>query len=279
MLRKFSNSRTLQDNIKLGVLTAFTAGMVNVASVLIFFAFTSNVTGHYAILAAEIVKGNYYQVAVVFAWIFLFFFGSFVSNLLVINFNQRNTYFAHSMPIVLEIICLLIVGVYGQYFYQETLVETEFLLALMLFAMGLQNGLTASISNFTVKTTHLTGTTTDLGILFSMFTQKQFRQSKELVGKAKLLLSIAISYVAGAVFSGFTYFKLEFKLFYIVCAFLVVVIFYDFYKLRITRFWSNNFVNRNENLELQNLAKIQAKVKSENKEKVEQEEEEMANYN
>jgi hypothetical protein len=46
---------------------------------------------------------------------------------------------------------------------QKTLEETEALVALMLFATGLQNGLTASISNFSVKTTHLTGTTTDLG--------------------------------------------------------------------------------------------------------------------
>lgn len=245
MLRKYSNSRTLGDNIKLGVLTAFVAGMVNIASLLIFFAFTSNVTGHYAILAAEIVKGNIYQVAVVFAWIFLFFFGSFVSNIIVINFNKKNPYFAHAAPIFLEIFCLLGVGVYGQYFYMETLTETEALLSLMLFAMGIQNGLTASISNFTVKTTHLTGATTDLGILFSMFTHKQFRKNKELVGKAKLLLSIATSYLLGAIFAGVTYFRLEFKMFYIICAFLLLVVFYDFYKIRISRYVSLNWGNGN----------------------------------
>jgi uncharacterized membrane protein YoaK (UPF0700 family) len=236
MLRNFSNSRSLEDNIKLGSLTAFSAGMVNIASVLIFFSFTSNVTGHYAILAAEIVKGNFYQVAVVFGWIFLFFFGSFVSNLIVINFNTKNAYFAHATPIVLEIVCLLTVGVYGQYFYEETLTETEFLVALMVFAMGLQNGLTASISNFTVKTTHLTGTTTDLGVLFSMFTQKKFRTNKELIGKAKLLLAIAISYVLGAITSGYAYFKLDFKMFYVVSFFLIIVIFYDISKLRLSQY-------------------------------------------
>jgi uncharacterized membrane protein YoaK (UPF0700 family) len=239
MLRKYSNSRTLGDNIRLGSLTAFSAGMVNVASLLIFFAFTSNVTGHYAILAAEIVKGNLYQIAIVFAWIFLFFFGSFVSNFIVINFNQKNPYLAHSAPIVLEIACLMTVGIYGQFFYQETLTETEVLLSLMLFAMGLQNGLTASISNFAVKTTHLTGTTTDLGILFSMFTQKAYRKNKELIGKAKLLLSIAVSYIVGAVISGFVYFYMDFKLFYVVSLFLVVVIFYDFYKLTVAKYWKS----------------------------------------
>lgn len=233
MLRKYSNSRTISDNIKLGSLTAFTSGMVNIASLLIFFSFSSNITGHYAILAAEIVKGNTYQIVVVLGWILMFFIGSFVSNQMVINFNKKSTYLAHSLPILLEIICLLVVGYYGQFFYRETLFETEFLLMVMLFAMGLQNGLTASISNFTVKTTHLTGLTTDLAILASMFTKKEFRDNSELVNKSKLLLSIVVSYIVGAIASGYTYQLLQFKVFYVVCVFLLVVLVYDFYKIKV----------------------------------------------
>jgi uncharacterized membrane protein YoaK (UPF0700 family) len=244
MLRKFSTSRGLKENIRLGALTAMVGGMVNVASLLLFFAFTSNVTGHYAILASEIAKGNIYQIAVVFAWIFAFFFGNFTSNWIVINLNTRNTYFAHAIPIALEILCLMAVGVYGQFFYAETLTETELLLSLMLFAMGLQNGLTASISNFAVKTTHLTGTTTDLGILFSMFTKKEYRENEELVGKAKLLLAIAGAYLTGAIAGGFSVMHLQFKTFYLVSAMLVVVIMYDFYELRIKRYISSSQVKR-----------------------------------
>jgi uncharacterized membrane protein YoaK (UPF0700 family) len=236
MLRNYSNSRTLGDNIRLGTLTAFTAGTINIASLLIFLSFTSNVTGHYAIFAAEISKGNWSQVAVVGLWIFLFFFGGFVSNFIVITFNKKSKYFAHSMPLVLEIACLLFVGIYGQFYYRKTLEETELLVALMLFATGLQNGLTASISNFSVKTTHLTGTTTDLGILFSMFTKKEFRKNGELVARAKLLMSIMVSYVAGAVFSGLTYYYLEFRVFYIICLCLLVVIGYDAYKIHVRHF-------------------------------------------
>jgi uncharacterized membrane protein YoaK (UPF0700 family) len=243
MLRKYSNSRTLGDNIKLGVLTACSAGMVNVASLLIFFGFSSNVTGHFAILASEIVQGKFYQIAVVFGWIFLFFFGSFVSNLIVIHYNNRNRYLAHASPLILEILCLLAVGVYGQFFYLETLVETEILLALMLFAMGLQNGLTASISNFAVKTTHLTGTTTDLGILFSMFTKKEYRINPDLRGRAKLLSSITVSYLLGAVLAGFVYMQMGFKVFYVVSLFLVVVIMYDISKLRIVKYLNSGNSN------------------------------------
>jgi uncharacterized membrane protein YoaK (UPF0700 family) len=236
MLRKFSNSRTLDDNIKLGSLTAFSSGMVNVASVIIFFAFTSNVTGHFAILAEEIAKGHWHQAAVVFGWIFLFFFGNFVSNFIVINV-KNNTYLAHALPLTLEILCLLTVGIYGQYFYQESLRETEFLVGIMLFAMGLQNGLTASISNFAVKTTHLTGLTTDLGILASMFTKKEFRNNPKLMSKAKLLVYIASSYLIGGIVSGFLYLQIEFRVFFVVSVFLVFIIIYDYSKIKMTQYF------------------------------------------
>ncbi len=245
MLRKYSNSRTLEDNIKLGTLTAFSAGMANVTSLLIFFSFSSNVTGYYAVLAAEITKGDYFKAAIVLGWILIFFLGSFTSNFIVIHSNKKNSYLAHAIPILLEILCLLSVGIYGQYFYKESLVETEILLALMLFAMGLQNGLTASISNFAVKTTHLTGATTDLAILFSMFTKREFRANKELVGKAKLIGAIFVTYVLGATVAGLLYFEMQFKVFYIVCLFLLVVIFYDYSKIKFRKQYIKNAVRRN----------------------------------
>jgi uncharacterized membrane protein YoaK (UPF0700 family) len=235
MLSKFSNSRSLRDNVQLGVLTAFCAGMVNVASLIIFFAFTSNATGHYAILAEEIVRGHWHQVGVVAIWIFLFFFGSFSSNFIVINLNSRNTYFAHALPLLIEMACLLAVGYYGVHHYQETLRETEVMIALMLYAMGIQNGLTATISNFAVKTTHLTGTTTDLGVLYSMFTKAEYRSNEELRGKAFLLTSIAISYISGGIASAFVYQEIGFKVFYLVCVFISFVIVYDYSKIRLMK--------------------------------------------
>ena len=232
MLRKFNNSRTVKDNMQLGALTAFSAGMVNVVSVIIFFAFTSNVTGHYAILAEEVAKGNWNQVFVVLTWIFMFFIGNFISNFIIINLNEKNSYIAHSTPLVIEMICLFAVGTYGAFFYKETLWETEIMVGIMLLAMGLQNGLTASISNFSIKTTHLTGLTTDLGILASLYTQKKYRENKALKDKRKILLSIVTAYLLGGVFAGVVYLKIEFFVFYVACLVIGVIISYEYYKLK-----------------------------------------------
>jgi uncharacterized membrane protein YoaK (UPF0700 family) len=161
----------------------------------------------------------------------------------VINFNKKSKYFAHAMPIVLEIICLLFVGVYGQFYYQKTLEETEYLVALMLFATGLQNGLTASISNFSVKTTHLTGTTPTLEFWFPCLPEK-IQKNGELIGRAKLLMSIMLAYVLGAVFSGLTYYYLEFRVFYVISVCLLIVIGYDAYKIHVRHFNTKYRYNR-----------------------------------
>lgn len=232
MLKKYSNTRTLKDNIRLGVLTAVVAGMVNVLSCLMFFSFTSNVTGYFALIMAELSKGNLYQFTIITLWISAFFFGSFLSNFIVIHFNKKNAYLAHATPIMLELLCLLFVGFYGNLYYTETLKETEILILMLLFAMGLQNGLTASISNFAVKTTHLTGATTDLAILLSMSTHKEYRHNPEIKNRAKLLSSIFLSYLIGALIASLSYAVVEFKVFYVVSVFLFVVIVYDLYRIR-----------------------------------------------
>lgn len=239
MLRKYSNSRTLTDNIQLGVLTAFAAGMVNVASVAIFFSFTSNVTGHFAILAEEIAKQNWYQAAVVLAWVAAFFIGGFITNLIVIHWGERNRHLSHAIPLVLQIICLMSVGFYGQYFYQETLLETEWLISFLLFAMGIQNSLTASISNFAVKTTHLTGLTTDLSILLSMFTKKEYRENEELKGRARLLLAVVTSFMLGGILSGVIVLIAQFKVFWFASGVIVLVVLYDYSKIKVTRYIRN----------------------------------------
>ena len=231
MLRKFSNSRSLADNMKLGVLTAFTAGMVNVASLILFFSFTSNVTGHYAILAEEIAAGKWFQVIVVLSWILLYMFGSFVSNFIVIHGRNRHSFLSHSVPLGIEMICLLIVGFYGTNYYQETLIETEVLTALLLFAMGIQNGLTASISNFSVKTTHLTGLTTDLGIHLSLITKRSYRKNRAVVSKLKLMVAIATAYLTGGVIAGSITLFFEFKVFFYICVTILFIIFYDITKM------------------------------------------------
>jgi hypothetical protein len=106
-----------------------------------------------------------------------------------------------------------------------------------------QNGLTASISNFSVKTTHLTGTTPTLEFWFPCLPRK-IQKNGELIGRAKLLMSIMLAYVLGAVFSGLTYYYLEFRVFYVISVCLLIVIGYDAYKIHVRHFNTKYRYNR-----------------------------------
>lgn len=231
MLRKSKSKRTVNHNLQLASTTATAAGMVNVASVIAFFAFSSNVTGHMAIFAEEIVKGHWHQVSIVFAWLFAFFFGAFLSNFILISFNHFNGYLTHSIPVALEIIVLGVIGFYGDKYYMETLRETEFLVMGLLFAMGLQNSLVATISGGAVKTTHVTGLFTDLGMEVSMYLNPKFRTDKQLLDKLNLHLVVAGFYFGGGVLGGFLFLQYGFKVFYAVCLVLFIVLLFDYYVL------------------------------------------------
>lgn len=264
MLRRYSNSRTFQDNLRLGSFTAIIAGMVNVASLVLFYSFTSNLTGHFAILATEIANGQWFQMLVVFFWILLFFSGSFLSNNLIINSTAKNTFLSHSIPMILEILCFVFVGFYGQFFYTETLTQTEILVSVLLFAMGLQNGLTASISNFQVKTTHLTGLTTDLALHLSMLTKKEYRQNIQIVEKTKLMLAILGSYLFGGILSGLIIHLVQFQVFYAVSIAMAGVLIYDFAKTYVLIF--NKKKKHREKLKVK-MGNFQQSIKSTNKKK------------
>jgi uncharacterized membrane protein YoaK (UPF0700 family) len=76
-------TRTLKHNLRIASLLSFVAGIVNVGGFLAVQRLTTNVTGHFAFLVEEIFELNFWQGFVYFLYIFSFFLGSFVSNLIV----------------------------------------------------------------------------------------------------------------------------------------------------------------------------------------------------
>ena len=83
MFRHKGKTRTIKHNLRIASLLSFVAGIVNVAGFLAIQRLTKNVTGHFAFIVEEILKLNFWQSFIYFLYIFFFFLGSFVSNLLV----------------------------------------------------------------------------------------------------------------------------------------------------------------------------------------------------
>ena len=99
--------------------------------------------------------------------------------------NDRLIY---RIPILIESIILITVAIFGQ---ELTMLRPNIIAYALLFAMGLQNSLVTTISNATVRTTHLTGLFTDLGIeLSQLFFYKLKEQKDKLYSSIKLRLTI-----------------------------------------------------------------------------------------
>lgn len=226
--------RTHRHDYLLGGTTAAVAGFVNVCSVIAFFAFSSNVTGHVAIFAEEVVKGHWHQLSVVLLWVLSFLFGAFAANLSITRLGGTRPVVGRLAPLFLELVLIATVAYYGQHHYAETLRETEVLVGLLVFCMGLQNGAVASVSGGVVKTTHVTGLFTDLGIELSLVLQRRRQVDPQLLFKFRLHLIILAGYVLGGVGGGALFLQFGFSALYVASAGLLAVLAHDLVVSRVS---------------------------------------------
>lgn len=235
MLREIPGQRSLKKNLMLASSTASVAGMTNVVGVMAFLSFVSNITGHVATLAGKITEQNMAEVYTVAYWLFMFFFGAFVSNFIVRSFDYKSTYFAHGMPIVLEIVILLGVAVYGNDVYNGSEFQREATTGAVLFCMGLQNGLVSRISGGLIKTSHLTGMVTDLASELSELVHPHAETTNILKEKIYIRLTVIGFFIVGGILGGLLFNLIGMATFFVIPLVLITILLYDVYPVILHR--------------------------------------------
>ncbi|MFT4093732.1 MAG: YoaK family protein [Niabella sp.] len=232
MLRHRGKRRTFVHNIKLASMLSFVAGIVNITGVLCISVLTTNVTGHFAYFAEEISLKNYSNAVSFLLFIFSFLLGSFVSNFLTELAIKKRLQMVYAAPMVIEIAVLAVICFM---YYNDHLKRGDTLLIAcgLLFAMGIQNALVTKASQSVVRTTHLTGLFTDLGIeLSQLFFYKQQSDLKKLSKNIYLKLAIIGFFFAGCVAGGLIYKNYQLHTLLIAIVSLLFATFYDS-----VRFW------------------------------------------
>jgi uncharacterized membrane protein YoaK (UPF0700 family) len=232
MFRHKGNERTLKHNLRIASILSFVAGVVNIAGFLAVKRLTTNVTGHFAFFIDEIFKLDISEAFVYFLYIFFFFLGSFLSNTLVEIISKVNERLVYVIPIIIESIILFLLALFGQILISD---NPNLLAFSLLFAMGLQNSLVTTISNATVRTTHLTGLFTDLGIeLSQLFFYKLKDQKKKLYASIKLRLTIIFFFFFGGILGGIVYANVQLYVLAVAAAILLIGLIYDDLKVKLT---------------------------------------------
>ena len=223
--------RTSRHNLQIASLLSFVAGIVNVAGFLAIARLTTNVTGHFAFFVDEVFKLNFWNGFLYFLYIFFFFIGSFSSSFLVEMLSRKNDNYAYVVPTSIECAILILAALLG-----ESLIPTHpnLIACSLLFAMGLQNSLVTRISNSVVRTTHLTGLFTDLGIeLSQLFFHRDGQVRKKLFESIRLRLTIISLFFIGGIIGGVFYSKIGLMVLLLASIALVTGIVYDSVRLRV----------------------------------------------
>lgn len=227
MFKHQGKSRTLKHNLQLAVVLSFVAGIVNVTGFLSFGQLTTNVTGHFALFINDLSNLQFWRGTIYFLYILSFLAGSITSGFMIEQFKRSKRMNVYVLPTVLEAMVLLSIAGWSNL---QTIETPDIIACMMLFAMGLQNSFVTKISDAVVRTTHLTGLFTDLGIELA---QLLFKESTDdrivLISNIKLRVAIICFFFLGGSIGGYLYSRLDLQLntLALAAAILILSLFYD----------------------------------------------------
>lgn len=235
MFRHQGKSRTFKHNLEIAIVLSFVAGIVNVTGFLAFTQLTTNVTGHFALFISDVADFEFWKGTIYFLYIFSFLFGSFSSSFLIEKLRENKRLNVFVLPTIIESVILISIAIISNI----TLFNyPNLIVCLLLFAMGLQNSFVTKISDAVVRTTHLTGLFTDLGIeLSQLFFPKSYPRRRHIKKTIKLRAYIISFFFLGGLVGGFLYSRIELKLNTLIFGALVLLVslFYDDMRYKLIR--------------------------------------------
>jgi uncharacterized membrane protein YoaK (UPF0700 family) len=235
MFRHQGNSRTLKQNISIAIVLSFVAGIVNVTGFLSIKQLTTNVTGHFALFIYDVSILEFWKGTIYFLYILSFFLGSFASSFLIEYFKENKKLNVFVLPTLIESFILIFIALLGK---NGVLTFPDIIACSLLFAMGLQNSYVTKISNSLVRTTHLTGLFTDLGIEIShLFFPARYPNRPKIIQATKLRIYIILCFFIGGLVGGllFSKFNLRLNTLYFAAFILLASLLYDDIRYRLIK--------------------------------------------
>lgn len=168
---------------------AFIAGIINAVGFLSFeHQAVTHLTGTTTLLGVAIAASNFLIILHLLGVLGSFFFGAVVSGLVIQNSTLKLGR-RYSIVLLLESV-VLIVAV--QLLYQNKIWGTY----LAGFACGLQNAMASTYSGTVIRTSHVTGMITDLGI----FLGHRIKRTSIDLKRLRLCLIVLSAFLMGAIF-------------------------------------------------------------------------------
>lgn len=205
-------ARDPRANTVLAGYLAAIAGFVNSGGFVMIGSFTSHVTGSVGRMSDDIARGQMPAAASALSLIAAFFAGAFLASLVLEQSDGSRPASRYAFALLIEatvLVSFVFIAGLSRTTHPRILDAQA---ALLCLAMGMQNCLVTRLSGAVVRTTHLTGVITDLGIeaaRWYRWYQAQLplplREASEpmperpAIGRISLLSAIVASFIIGAV--------------------------------------------------------------------------------
>ena len=159
-----SEKRDGRSDLHLGCVLAFVAGAVNAGGFLAIGGYTSHMTGIVSSMADDLALGNIsVALAALAAWL-AFLTGAATTAILINWARRRRLRSQYALSLMLEAALLLAFGLAGTHLAAMRDFLAPVTVLLLCFIMGLQNAIITKVSGAIIRTTHVTGMSTDIGI-------------------------------------------------------------------------------------------------------------------
>lgn len=217
--------RTPVLNHQLATLLALVAGVLNSVGFVAVAFYTSHMTGVGAQVADHLVLGDYYLVGIGLLSIASFVTGAMACAVIFNWGRRRGLRSRYANVLLLEGTLMLVFGLLAE---ELTASWRELVFVPVLcFTMGLQNAIITKISGAQIRTTHITGMVTDIGIELGKLSYRSRRDGLEPVRgdwpKLRMLGSLVLLFVLGGVIGAAGYLSLGFAVL-VPCALALVVV-------------------------------------------------------
>ncbi|MBL0373937.1 DUF1275 domain-containing protein [Rhizobium sp. KVB221] len=185
---------------QLAITLASIAGGINAAAFYAVGFFSANMTGNVSALSDRIATG-----ALSSAWLYLviviaFIAGAATCTFVILAAERRGVVGAHALVILLEGLLLAPLSLVD--LWLAGTVRVALLVIWLAFLMGMQNAVVTHLSNARVRTTHVSGMATDLGIEIALAWKLRGDANPNASGndtRLRLHLTTIVAFLVGGV--------------------------------------------------------------------------------
>ncbi len=162
--RLTSPERSSSGNRHLGLALAFVAGATNAGAFLAVQQYTSHMTGVVSAMADHLALAQWALFLAALGALLSFVLGAAASAWMIHFARRRQLRSEYALPLLAEAALMLCFGLLGAWLAALPGLFVPATVMLLCLMMGLQNAVITKLSRAEIRTTHVTGMVTDIGI-------------------------------------------------------------------------------------------------------------------